>query len=371
MTVVLPEVNFLKTEPEALANEIITTYEEVEGRKLAQADPLRLIFLSLASVITKQNNAINDAARQNLLYYSRDNVLVHKGREWRTPRLAETAAKVTMRFNLSEPLSSSQIVPVGAQVTSAEASVFFATEKETIIQPGLYFVDIDCVCIVAGEIGNGFNLGQINTLVKPLPYILSVENVTISNGGAEIESDEAYRERIYLAPETLSNAGSEGAYKYFAKSASALISDVYVYMPTPGKVNISVLLQNGELPTQEILDLVDETCNSTSIRPLTDFVTVGAPNVISYDLELTYYIETNITSKEIVHEKVQQAINNYIVWQSSKIGRDINPSKLISDIVRAGAKRVNIVSPIFTMLDPGEVAQIGTQNVIFGGVEDD
>ena len=371
MTTVLPEINFLETDPQQLANEIITTYENAEGRKLAQGDPLYLIFLSLASVVTKQNVKINDAAKQNLLYYARASVLDHKGAEWWTYRLEATAATTKLRMHLSAPLTSSRIVEKGALATSNEGAIFFGTDYELIIPPGVDHIDVDMTCTVTGEIGNGFAVGQINTLVKPLPYIDYVENITVSNGGAEREVDEAYRERVYMAPEKLSNAGSEGAYEYFARKASALISDVYVYMPTPGYVNISVLLQNGELPTQEILDMVYESCTPRHVRPLTDCVTVEAPQVVEYDLNVTYYLETESIDKELIRSKIERAIDDFIVWQSEKIGRDINPSKLIREIVRARAKRAEIGSPSFTIVNPGQVAQIRNKNVVFGGVEDD
>lgn len=371
MTINLPEVNFLTTDPDVLATEIIYSYEQLEGRKLAQADPLRLIFLSFASVITKQNIAINDAARQNLLYYARDGVLDHKGAEMRTPRLEETAATSILRLHLSEPLTTSKIIEKGALATSNEGAIFFVTDYETVIEPGVNYIDVNLTCTTKGIIGNDFAIGEINTLVKPLPYISRVENITVTSGGAPRESDESYRRRIYLAPEALSNAGSNGAYEYFARSASSLISDVYVYSSAPGHVNICVLLQNGELPSQEILDAVYEKCSNKTVRPLTDNLTVELPTVVKYDLNVSYYIETNAISKTLIHEKVQQAIGNYLVWQSSKIGRDINPSKLVFDCVEAGAKRVDIVSPSYTVVNSGQVAQLDVKTVTFGGLEDD
>lgn len=371
MTTVLPEINFLTTDAELLITDIIKSYEDAEGRRLSQADPLRIIFLSLASVIVKQNIAINDAAKQNLLHYSRGKVLDHKGAEWDTPRLGSAAATTTLRLHLSEPLITSRIIEKNSLATSDEAAIFFSSEKDVVIQPGVDYVDVDLICTIPGPEGNGFAEGEINTLIKPLPYISKVENITPSDGGVESESDEPFKQRVHLARERLSNAGSTGAYEYFAKSASALITDVYVYAPEPGHVNISVLLQGGALPTVEIIDAVFEKCNSKKVRPLTDFVTVEAPEVVLYDLSLTYYIETNAVDKTLVHEAIQQAINGYIVWQSSKIGRDVNLSKLISDCVIAGAKRVEITSPNFVVLNPGQVAQLGNKTVTFGGVEDD
>ncbi|MGE7113258.1 baseplate assembly protein [Lysinibacillus sp. NPDC047702] len=369
--VVLPEINFLTTDAQELVNEIITLYEQEEGRKLSQADPLRLIFLSLASVITKQNVAINDAAKQNLLYYARDKVLDHKGAEMTTPRLEATAATTTLRLHLSVPLTSSRIIERGALATSNEGAIFFATVEETAISPGVDYVDVELECTTKGEIGNGFTIGQINTLVKPLPYVSHVENISVSEGGAEREADEPYRERIYLAPESLTNAGSEGAYMYFAKSASALISDVYVYMPMPGYVDIKILLKDGQLPSDEMIDKVLKAVSGKTVRPLTDNVSAGAPTVISFDLDMTYFIETNAVDKTLVHQKIQTAVAEWLVWQQSKIGRDINPSKLISLCIKAGAKRVDIRNPAFTVVEQGEVAQLDMSNVHFGGVEDD
>lgn len=371
MTTILPEINFLTTDASALSNDLVALYEQYEGRKLALADPLYLIFLSVASVITKQNVAINDSAKQNLLYYARDEVLDHKGVEWGTPRLDSVSAKTTLRIHLSVPSETTRIIEQGRLATSSESAIFFGTTEEVIIPIGATHVDVELACTTAGTIGNNFAVGQINTLVQPLPYVSKVENITVSHGGAEIEDNDSYRERIYLAPEKLTNAGSEGAYEYFARKASALIDDVYVFMPQPGYVQISVLLQNGELPTQEILEAVYESCNAKSVRPLTDYVNAKVPDVVHYDLDVTYYLETNAVDKNVIRQKVQQAIEEFIIWQQSKIGRDINPSKLISDCIKTGAKRVVVNSPNHTVVVPGQVAQIGTKTVTFGGVEDD
>lgn len=367
----LPEINFLETNAEKLTSEFVNLYEELEGRKLAQADPLHLIFLTAASVITKQNVAINDAAKQNLLYYARDEVLDHKGAEMTTPRLQATAAKTVLRIHLSTMLQSSRVIDKGTLATSNEGAIFFATTEEIVIPTNVMSIDVELACTIPGEVGNNFSVGQINTLVKPLPYVSKIENITLSAGGAEKEENEPYRERIYQAPEKLTNAGSEGAYEYFAKSASALIGDVHVHMPQPGYVHISVLLKNGELPTEEIIDMVLESVTPKKVRPLTDNVTVGAPIVKQYNLDLTYYIDTNAVDKNIIQEKVQQAIDDWILWQQTKIGRDINPSKLVFDCVKAGAKRIDVINPIFTKVDPGEVAQINLKSITFGGVEDD
>ena len=93
---------------------------------------------------------------------------------------------------------------------------------------------------------------------------------------------------------------------------------------------------------------------------------------VDYDLELTYYINnSDSTSASTIQSKVNAAVEEYIVWQRSKIGRDINPSELIQRIVSAGAKRVEVVKPVFQKIAKDAVAKLGTKKVTYGGVEDD
>ena len=72
-----------------------------------------------------------------------------------------------------------------------------------------------------------------------------------------------------------------------------------------------------------------------------------------------------------VQKNVNKAIEDYISWQNSKIGRDINPDKLVEKIMAAGAKRVTVTSPTYQSCNKTEVAQIQNENVIYGGLEDD
>ena len=152
------------------------------------------------------------------------------------------------------------------------------------------YIDVEAECQTAGASGNGFVAGQINRLVDPVAYVSAVENTTISLGGANVETDDNYRIRIRLSPEKYSTAGPDGAYVYWAKSAHQDIIDVAVYSPSPGEVNVRPLMTGGELPSQEILDLVEATLSDRDRRPLTDSLTVAAPDQVNYDIDVTYYL---------------------------------------------------------------------------------
>ncbi|WP_174769341.1 baseplate assembly protein, partial [Brevibacillus centrosporus] len=203
-------------------------------------------------------------------------------------------------------------------------------------------------------------------------YIQNVSNVTTSSGGTDRESDDAYRERIHIAPESFSTAGPEGAYEYFAMSASPLIVDVSVRETSPGVVEIRPLLKDGGLPGQEILDLVLETCSDRKVRPLTDNVQAFVPEQVPYDLNVTYWIgKSNSSMVATIQSNVEQAIKNYKLWQCSKQGRDIDPSELTTRVKNAGAKRVMVTAPIYQSVERYQVAKLNTENITYGGLEDD
>ena len=105
---------------------------------------------------------------------------------------------------------------------------------------------------------------------------------------------------------------------------------------------------------------------------MTDKVTVKAPETVTYDINMKYFINTSDLQKaQTIQASVTAAVNEYIIWQRSKIGRDINPNKLVQLAVDAGAKRVEITSPVFQTIDKAAVPKLTTQTVTYGGIEDD
>ena len=193
-------------------------------------------------------------------------------------------------------------------------------------------------------------------------------------GGAEVESDERYRSRVQLSPEKASVAGPAGKYRYWAESAHQDIAVVAVDSPSPGKVDVIVLMKDGELPSAEVLSAVDAVVSPEDVRPLTDNTEIMAPEVVNYSVDLTWWLGSgNATLSASIQESVNRAIQNFILWQKSKLGRDINPTELVHLIRQAGAKRVQIVSPVDTVISKRQIAILadGGLNVTFGGVEND
>lgn len=109
---------------------------------------------------------------------------------------------------------------------------------------------------------------------------------------------------------------------------------------------------------------------------ITDKTPDDAMNLFAMDLQekldVKYYINTSdLKRADTIKANVAAAVDQYVIWQRSKIGRDINPSQLIQMMVSAGAKRVEVKLPVFQVVGATNVAKLVSQNVAYGGIEDD
>ena len=139
----------------------------------------------------------------------------------------------------------------------------------------------------------------------------------------------------------------------------------------PGEVVIYALTKDGTLPGQELKQRIKEYLTSPKVHYLTDMVSVEDPTVEKYDISLTYWIDTDDSTRAVeIQEAVKKAVNKYAEWQRLRLGRDINPSRLIRDIVVAGAKRADITAPEFKVVKPKGIAIAEHINVVYGGLED-
>lgn len=373
----LPDISFIEADIDDILTSVVREYENAyfestgERKTLYPGDPIRIFLYTQALREFQLRVAMNDAAKQNLLAYARDEKLDGLGQFTRTPRLEASSATAMMKFVLSNARPTDTTIPAGTRVSPGD-EIYFSNDEDVKVPAGNTKVEFKVVCQSDGDVGNGFSPGQINILVDPIPWISSVENTTESSGGVNAEEDDDYRERIHIAPEGFSVAGPEGAYEYFARQFSSLIEDLKIISPNPGEVDIRVLLKDGELPDSIFVEDLTEYLSDKSRRPLTDFVSAGAPTTVNYDVDLTYYIRSSDANAETqVKTRIEQAIDDYIIWQRSKIGRDVNPSELIGRIIQAGAKRVELTSPVFTSVASGEIAVNNLKTVNYGGLEDE
>ena len=368
----LPDISFAPQSAAEVEAEIITRYEKIRNLTLQPGDPVRLFLESLAYYISVQNGIINFTGRQNLLAYATGGHLDHLGAPMGVARIPAQPGRCLLRFSIGEALPFEVPVPAGTRVSSQDGKIIFATAQMAFIGPGQTSVDVIAFSLETGNATNGLLPGQLSQLVDPLPYIISARNSTETTAGADIEDDERLRERIRIAPESFTVAGSVGAYEARTLAVSQEIEEVAVHSPVPGLVDVRFTLTGGELPDEAMIAMVQEGLSADTVRPLTDTVHVAAPEVVPYDIVGKWYLRrSDAALMGSVTLSVEKALEEFLVWQRCKPGRDINPSRLISLLEQAGAKRIELESPKFTPLRLIEVAREQEMNLLFGGMEDD
>lgn len=368
----LPAISFAAGDAADIEASVISTYERIAGMTLQPADPVRLFLKSLAYVICVQNNVLDLAGRQNLLAYASGGHLDHLGALMGVSRIPAQPARCIVRFSIGEALGFALPIPAATRVSNQDGKIAFATELAAEIPAGAFAVDVACRCCEPGLAASGLAAGQVCRLVDPLPHIVSAVNVTATSDGSDVEDDDRLRERIRLAPESYTVAGSAGQYEARVLEVSADILAVSVHTPEPGVVDVRFVLKGGELPGADMVALVRDHLNAETVRPLTDKVLVGAPDVVEYAVSGIWYLKrADSALLGPVARAVADAVERFRVWQRSAPGRDINPSRLISMVHEAGAKRVELAAPAFTPLACTQIARETTVNVTFGGLEEE
>lgn len=365
---VFPDVDFVDTDTEAIVEELTGKYEGTFGRKLYPADPIKQLILWFASILSQERSYMNIAAKRNLPRYATGEYLdslceIFYG----ITRMEAQAAVVELKFTLSETLAEPITIPAGTCATP-DGSIYFATIEDLTIRAGDISGTVEAECTETGKKGNGYTAGQINKLVDQLAYIVEVTNTTTSVNGTDIETDEELYSRCRGSYEGYSTAGTAGAYQYYAEQHNGAIADVYVYELDPGQTGVVILMDSGVPSADDISDM-QSYLESDDIRPVTDQVIVSAPETVAFEIEMTYYGSSTVDpGEESLQQLVEDATEEYIEWQTSKLGRKINPGKLISKIYEAGASYVELTAPIAQALEKTQCAMLtGIPTLTYGG----
>ena len=370
----MADFDFVETDSAKIYTAIIGNLMDYCEEALYPGDERRIFGEGLVMVLTALYSEFNDAMKQRTLRYARGEVLDAIGERYGVQRSSPTQASAVFRFFVSSVQSENIVIPSGTRITS-DGSVYFATQEAAVLSAGDAYVDLIAVCTSGGGAYNGYTEGSIATLVDLIPYIANASNITATTGGDDGEpynetGDNKYRERIRLSPASLSTAGPESAYRYFALSADPDIVDVAIDCPVdePNTVNIYPLMVGGELPDEATLQKVVDVL-ADDVRPMTDKVQALAPEVVPYTVEIKYYCTKDNEAATIqTIEGDGGAIDQYNEWQTAALGRGINPDQLRRFILApaegTGALRVEVVSPTYAQLSKSQVARLSGSPVV-------
>ena len=188
----------------------------------------------------------------------------------------------------------------------------------------------------------------------------AVKNIQIS-----AETDEQLRRRVLLALESITTAGSKGAYLFHALNTTydvidensgdveiVKVLDANVFSPEAesdnsgsGLVEVVVLANNSNYQIK-LQDEVLKTLNREDIRPLTDKVEVIDAIKSSFDISVNLYLE-NGAVQEDVKNKVIAAIKAYINKDCFGFGKTIPLSGIYATIHQVPeVEKASITSPV-------------------------
>lgn len=127
-----------------------------------------------------------------------------------------------------------------------------------------------------------------------------------------VEDDDRLRRRILLAPESITNAGTVGAYTFHALGADLAILDVDISNPDDGtgKTHITVL-GDGSKPINDLCDAVYQTITDEKIAVLCVNYSVSASKEVHYSIDVSIWIYKNY-SEQTVKKAVIKAIEAYV-----------------------------------------------------------
>jgi phage-related baseplate assembly protein len=366
-------------------------YEAATGKNgtLQPADPRRIFLQTDVLLHSQQRSLIDYAGKQSLLRFVSNDWIDDLAALWGEERIAASPSTTLERFSFAT--SSARTVPGGVRVSDGTNTWRVIADTSNTGT----FVDAFVECIDNGRATNEIAEGQITTLVDPdlVPGCTGVTNIRTTSGGRDLETADEFRVRLRDAPENRSTCGPRGAYEAFALEASGSVADVVALGPNdeaemaggpPDPGEVWVLLLEGERddagvltsvipePSDGLLATVIPALSEDDVRPLTDSVIVRAPSFHDFDCIATYYIgESREDAASAIQDAVEEAFDAYLLWQQSKIGRDVNPSMLTVFLMAAGAKRVAITQPTFTQLMRDQSARLSYQFLGYGGIEDD
>lgn len=383
---IVPDIDFAVKDSSIVQGQVIYDYESYFAKitkiqkTLGRADPVRLFLLTNILQLVIQRGIVDSTGKNNLIKYARQAFLDNIGARWgptRGKRLPAQKAGCKLRFSLSASQSIDAVIPLNT-LAQSNSGIVFQTMREVIIPIGQTSIEVEAEALEPGELSNGLLAGQITQLVSwSAPYLVQVVNIDATSGGSDIETDDRFRMRIWMAPESFPTTGPYGAYEYWAASANSNISDVSVWSDAAhaGQVYIYFLMEDGRLPTDEEIAQVNDICSADDKRPLTDQVFVQAPAVILVLFTVSFWIdESKVAFAETIRQECVLAWSEFKIWQGAEIARDINPSKCVEMIMNAGAKRVVVETPAFddpnNIIDDKSVANIDPASELFyGGLE--
>ena len=360
---------FLEYDAQTIHDEIISYLQDATGEVLPEGDERRIFAEALTAYMLALQADIEDVAKQKMLRFARGEALDCLGEMYGCERLAAENATCTLRFSVASAVSYDLTIPAGT-VASTPDGYAFATDEAAVIVSASTSVDVPATATDVGSEYNGLVAGSVSVIRSTLAFQATVTNTGTTAGGSDGEPDddegnELFRQRILLQQNALNTAGTESSYKAFAMAADANVADASVPdLDEAYTVNIYVVKTGGALFSTSELAAIQAACDADDVRPLGDLVEVKNATQDSYAINVSYTCATEEEAAIVdAIEGDGGAIDTFIRWQDEKIGRAIQPQKLMALMFAGGAETVTVTSPAATSVSTGHVGKCTSRTV--------
>lgn len=185
---------------------------------------------------------------------------------------------------------------------------------------------------------------DLDNLAIPKRLVITPEdNTKTPPVPAVMESDEDYRKRALLFPESFSTAGPGQAYIYHALGADSTVLDVMPTSPANGVVDIKLMSKTGEADAT-LIAKVEAKLNDEKIRPLGTQLNIGSATKVDYQIKAI--IQTQAQPQSSISLEAAKTIVQKYANERFKIGKSIYLSGIYAALHQQGIEKVEIVQPL-------------------------
>lgn len=208
-------------------------------------------------------------------------------------------------------------IPAGTVVCTSDGKLRYTTDTDIVLEAGRERVQ---AAVTAAEEGAAYNVGggYINIIVTPVTGIGRVTNASMIGGGADVETDEALRQRVLDSYVNIPNGTNEAYYRQLAMSVSGVYSaGVIGRARGSGTVDIYVCGKGERLRDEKISELQSIM---EEARELNVDVTVRHAEEVYADLCVSVTVAAGYHFDTVAAE-VENVIREYI--DTLGVGNDV------------------------------------------------
>lgn len=275
------------------------------------------------------------------------------GSVWGVNRKAASSATGAVTFTVQ----SGAVIPAGTVLQALDGVQYQTSADAAATVPT---TTVAVVAMSAGANGNR-DAGQVLTLASPIAGVQSTATATLLSGGADVESDAAYRARLLSRIQSPPHGGSSADYKAWTLEVAG-VTRAWVYPMELGVGTVTVrFVRDGDgagsaaIPDASEVAAVQAYLDAR--RPVTAAVTVVAPVAVA----LNFSIQGLSPDTAAVRAAVQAELSDLLLREAEPGGTLLLSHIRAAISAATGENDFVLRSPAANVVSPtGSMSVMGT-----------